>query len=47
METREAVAWTLPLALGIVVWWATSFAVGMVAMLLASAVVWFVFGYEP
>jgi hypothetical protein len=47
MEVPDALAWTAPLVVGLVVWWATSFAVGMLAMLLASALVWFVFEYEP
>lgn len=47
MDTVEALAWTAPLVLGIVAWQAFSFPVGMAAMLLSSAVVWFVFEYEP
>jgi len=47
METVEALAWTAPLVVGLVAWQLLSFPVGMLAMLLASAVVWLVFEYEP
>ena len=47
MDVPDALVWTAPLVVGLAVWWATSFAVGMAAMLLASGLVWFVLEYEP
>jgi len=47
VDVPDALVWTAPLVVGIVVWQVASFPVGMLAMLLSSALVWFVLEQQP